>query len=179
MTGRPAPKSLAGTMKGRYAEPMKITTGLVLVFALEATAQVVPTTPTKFGQRSMGVSNAGGGSASIGLAPGTANPKPVVKQISYIALSESRQWTSNDGKTLVGKVIAFEQMEQVLADGQTDSPEAPKLPARPTVIRDGKARLLVQQKPFELPLERLSEADQTFVRQLDEAIGKQAAANSP
>lgn len=147
----------------------------LLAVGLTASAQVVPTTPTKFGQRSSGISTSGNGSASVGLAPGATNPKPVVKQISYISLSEARQWTSNDGKALVGKLIAYEQTEEVLAEGQTASTEAPKLPVRPTVIRDGKARLLIQQKPFEVPLDRLSEADQEFIRALDTAIAKQAA----
>lgn len=156
---------------------MKIAVSVVLALAVAgvAVAQVVPTTPTQFGKRSTGVSDAAGGSASVGLASGAAQPKPVVKQISYVSLSEARQWTSNDGKALVGKLIAFEQMEEILTEGQAASTEAPKLPARPTVIRDGKARLLVQQKPFELPLERLSEADQEFIRQIDLAIAKQAA----
>ncbi len=157
---------------------MKIVTCLFVGLAVSASAQVVPTTPTKFGQRSMGSNTSGNGTASIGLAPGSVNPKPVVKQISYISLSESRQWISNDGKSLIGKLIAFEQTEEVLAEGQAASTEAPKLPARPTVIRDGKARLLIQQKPYELPLERLSEDDQEFVRNLDAAIAKQAAGNA-
>lgn len=155
---------------------MRVALCVVLGLVAVASAQVVPTTPTKFGQRAMGSSTSGNGSASLGLSPAAANPQPVVKQISYVALSESRQWTSNDGKSLIGKLIAFEQMEEVLAKGQAPSTAAPKLPARPTVIREGKARLLVEQKPFELPLERLSEADQTFVRELDAAIAKQAAA---
>ena len=155
---------------------MKTLASLYFVLAVSVGAQVVPTTPTKFGQRGMGSTTSGNGSASIGLAPGSANPKPVVKQISYIALSEPRQWKSNDGKSLIGKLIAFEQMEEVLAEGQAPSTVAPKLPARPTILRDGKTRLLIDQKPFELPLERLSEADQEFVRNLDAAIAQQAAA---
>ncbi len=157
---------------------MKIAVLLFLGLAASAVAQVVPTTPTKFGRRSTGVSGAGGGSASVGLAPGSTQPKPVVKQINYISLNDSRQWTSNDGKTLIGKLIAFEQTEEVLAEGQTASTESPKLPVRPTLIRDGKARLLVQQKPFELPLERLSQDDQKFIRDLDATIAKQAAKNT-
>lgn len=155
---------------------MKTLAFLIVTLAYSACAQVVPATPTKFGMRGVGAGTSGNSSTSIGLAPNAANPKPVVKQISYISLSESRQWTSNDGRTLIGKLIAFEQSEEVLAEGQAPSTEAPKLPARPTVIRDGKTRLLVEQKPFELPLERLSEADQEFVRKLDATIAKQAAA---
>lgn len=140
-------------------------------------AQVVPTTPTKFTKRNVGNMTDSGGSANIGLSPNTAQPKPTVREISYIALSDSRQWTSSDGKTLVGKLIAFEQTEQVLATGQsTANPTAPVLPTRPTLIRQGNVRLLVQQKAFELPLDRLSQPDRDFIQNLDSAIEKKAAA---
>jgi hypothetical protein len=139
-------------------------------------AQVVPTTPTEFTKRATGAISSGGGSASIGLAPGrSAHSKPLVKQVSYIALSDARQWTSTDGKTLVGKLIAFEQSEQVLTDGQTTSTTSPKLPARPTLIREGNVRLLVQQKPFEFALSRLSKTDQDFIQTIDQAIARKAA----
>ena len=142
-------------------------------------AQVVPTTPTKFGKRNVGSMTDGGGSASLGLSPQSARPAPVVKEISYLTLSDARQWTSTDGKVLVGKLIAHEQMEQVLTSGQSaTTTTAPALPARPTVIRQGQIRLLVQQKAFELPLDRLSQADRDFIQERDGAIAKQAAAAS-
>ncbi len=146
------------------------------------TAQVVPTTPTKFGKRDVGSMTDGGGSASLGLSPQSAKPAPVVKEISYLTLSDARQWTSTDGKVIIGKLLAHEQMEQVLTSGQsaatTTTTAAPVLPARPTVIRQGQIRLLVQQKAFELPLDRLSQADRDFIQERDAAIAKQAAAAS-
>jgi hypothetical protein len=143
-------------------------------------AQVVPTTPTKFGKRNVGSMTDGGGSASLGLSPQSARPAPVVKEISYLTLSDARQWTSTDGKVLVGKLIAHEQMEQVLTSGQSaTTTTAPALPARPTVIRQGQIRLLVQQKAFELPLDRLSQTDRDFIQERDAAIAKQAAATAP
>ena len=66
-------------------------------------AQVVPTTPTKFTKRNVGNMTDSGGSANIGLSPNTTQPKPTVREISYIALSDARQWTSTDGKALIGK----------------------------------------------------------------------------
>ncbi|HBJ85552.1 MAG TPA: hypothetical protein DDZ88_17070, partial [Verrucomicrobiales bacterium] len=60
----------------------------------------------------------------------------------------------------------------------TTTTAAPILPARPTVIRQGQIRLLVQQKAFELPLDRLSQADRDFIQERDAAIAKQAAAAS-
>jgi hypothetical protein len=146
-------------------------------------AQVVPTTPTKFGKRNVGSMTDGGGSANIGLSPNATQPKPTVREISYIALSDARQWTSTDGKALIGKLIAFEQTEQVLPAGQTatptTTPTAPVLPARPTLIRTGNVRLLVQQKAFELPLDRLAQPDRDFILQLDAAIAKKAATPKP
>lgn len=143
------------------------------------TAQVVPTTPTKFGKRDVGSMTDGGGSASLGLSPQSAKPAPIVKEISYLTLSDARQWTSTDGKVIIGKLIAHEQMEQVLTSGQgATTTAAPALPARPTVIRQGQIRLLVQQKAFELPLDRLSQADRDFIQERDAAIAKQAAAAS-
>ena len=143
-------------------------------------AQVVPTTPTKFTKRNVGNMSDSGGSANIGLSPNTTQPKPTVREISYIALSDARQWTSSDGKALVGKLIAFEQSEQVLPSAQTTSnTTTPVLPARPTLVRQGNIRLLVQQKAFQLPLDRLSQPDRDFIQNLDAAIAKKAAAPKP
>lgn len=142
-------------------------------------AQVVPTTPTKFGKRGVGALTDGGGSATMGLSPQGVKPQPVVREIQYITLSDARQWTSTDGKALVGKLLAFEQTEQVLPAGQpATTAAAPVLPARPTLIRNGQVRLLVQQKAFELPLNRLSQTDQDFIQTLDAAIAKKAGAAS-
>jgi hypothetical protein len=143
-------------------------------------AQVVPTTPTQFTKRNVGNMSASGGSANIGLSPNATQPKPTVREISYIALSDARQWTSTDGKALIGKLIAFEQSEQILPSAQTTSnTTTPVLPARPTLIRQGNVRLLVQQKAFELPLDRLSQPDRDFIQTLDAAIAKKAAAPKP
>jgi len=143
-------------------------------------AQVVPTTPTKFTKRNVGNMTDSGGSANIGLSPNTTQPKPTVREISYIALSDARQWTSTDGKAIIGKLIAFEQSEQILPSAQTTSnTTTPALPARPTLISQGNVRLLVQQKAFELPLDRLSQPDRDFIQNLDAAIAKKAAPKTP
>ena len=52
-----------------------------------------------------------------------------------------------------GKLIAF--------DAAGAEPEK-----SPTVVRDGKVRLLVKQKSYELPLNRLVAGDQEFVGKL-------------
>jgi hypothetical protein len=40
------------------------------------------------------------------------------------------------------------------------------VPKNPTVIRDGKIRVLMNQQPYELELGSLTEQDQQFVREL-------------
>jgi hypothetical protein len=144
------------------------------------TAQVVPTTPTKFGKRSTGGMTTGSSSIDPGVS-NSPSAKPIIKQVSYIALSDSRQWTSNDGKALVGKLIAWEQHEEVLASAaEAGKMDQIKLPTRPTVLRDQSVRLLINQKPFEVPLDRLSQADRDFINERAVAIAKSAekAANT-
>lgn len=144
---------------------------VLTAYALPVVGQVVPATPSQFGKRSTGAVSESGGSSSIGLRSGGAQPQPSVRQISYIALSDSRQFTSTEGRTLIGKLIAWEQSEQQLAPGQDPTLQpAPSLPAKPTLLRDDKVRLLIQQKPFEVALDRLSPADQAFIKQLQSAI---------
>ncbi len=152
---------------------MKSTLRLLLVTCFgvgTVCAQVVPTTPTKFSKR---ITGGGSGSADIGLK---APPKvePQVRIVSYIALSEARQWTSSDGKATLGKLIAFEDFVTQASSANTQAPP-PTLAGKPTLIRDGKVRLLVNQKPFELPLERLSAADREFIEAKRAAIGGSTA----
>jgi hypothetical protein len=163
------------------ATPLLLSLATLAALSLQTLhAQVVPTTPTQFTKRNVGNMSDSGGSANIGLSPNATQPKPTVREISYIALSDARQWTSSDGKALVGKLIAFEQSEQILPSAQTTSnTTTPVLPARPTLIRQGNVRLLVQQKAFELPLDRLSQPDRDFIQTLDAAIAKKAAAPKP
>jgi len=158
---------------------MKTLSRLLLVVvglgpSVELTAQVVPTTPTKFGKRSTGAMSTGSSTIDTGAAP-AQNTKPIIKQVSYIALSDSRQWTSSDGKALVGKLIAWEQQEEILASAaEAGKMEQVKLPSRPTVLRGQSVRLLIDQRPFEVPLDRLSQADRDFVSERDAAIAKTA-----
>jgi hypothetical protein len=163
------------------ATPLLLSLTALAALALQTLhAQVVPTTPTQFTKRNVGNMTDSGGSANIGLSPNATQPKPTVREISYIALSDARQWTSTDGKALIGKLIAFEQSEQILPSAQsTSNTTTPALPARPTLIRQGNIRLLVQQKAFELPLDRLSQPDRDFIQTLDAAIAKKAAAPKP
>lgn len=139
---------------------------LLLLLPSSFSIAQVPVSPT---QRPI----TGGGSASIGVAPQPPG-KTLVKTITYITLSESRQWTSSDGKSLLAKLIAFED----IVTESTDKPDANQSAAMPTntptLIKDGKVRLLVNRKPFELALDKLSQPDRDFVENLRSAMQKKA-----
>ena len=132
---------------------------------------VIPATPGGFtrrvdGSSGFGVSGSGGG---FGVNSQPKTQEKTVRTITYIALSEARQWKSADGRKLLGKLIAFEDVtvEVKIAPGQQPQPAAPpQMPDKPTVVRDGQARLLINTKPSEVPLTRLSEDDQKFIEAL-------------
>ncbi len=147
----------------------KMNWGLLLLIpclTIHQSSAQVPTSPT---QRPI----TGGGSASIGVAP-QAPGKTVVKTTTYITLSEARQWTSSDGKTLLAKLIAFED----IVTESTDKPDAHQTAVMPTttptLIKDGKVRLLVNRQPFELALDKLSQPDRDFIENLRSAMQKKA-----
>ncbi len=143
-------------------------------------AQVaIPATPKKFTTRSTG--GQGGGTAvvssdgrSINLGPAASTPSPKIRYTTHVALSDARQWKSTDGKSLVGKLIAFEDITFETDKGAQPPPVSP--PANPTVVKDGKVRLLVDKKDYELPLDRLSEADRTFVEAIQDALSRKTGA---
>ncbi len=86
------------------------------------------------------------------------------RTITYLVLSESRSWTSTDGKVLEAKLIAFEDIViEGKVEGGSQAPTKP--PANPTVVRNDKVRLLAGKKSYELDLSRLSEADRSFIEQ--------------
>jgi hypothetical protein len=142
---------------------------LLLLGTATAMAQVViPATPKNFTKR---IEGSGGASIGPGLAPSTPKPPPVVRTTLYYTLSDSRQWTSTDGKPLLAKLVAFEE-HVIETQGSQSAPAAPppSMPANPTVVRDGKARLLSGNKPYEIPLERLSQPDRDFIEGIRAAI---------
>ncbi len=98
-------------------------------------------------------------------------PKPVPqtnRATTYITLTLERAWTNSEGKTLQGKLIAFEDMVVEVPAGQTIEPAKP--PAHPTVVdKEGKVRLLINNKPFVLPLDKMSPADQVEIRKIESA----------
>ena len=135
-------------------------------------AQVaIPTTPKKFGKRTLSEAASNGGAINIGPANPTSPAK--VRYITHITLSEPRQWQSSDGKSLVGKLIAFEDITSELEKGAPAPTITP--PANPTVVKNGMARLLVNSQPYELPLDRLSQADRDFIEKIRLAVPKTPA----
>jgi hypothetical protein len=141
---------------------------LVACGTLAATAQSIPV--PRFGPRSLDRDADPSGGASVIVPP----PKPqVTRTTTYITLTPTREWTSADGKTLMGNLIAFEDMVvESTAGQQAPAPLVP--PANPTVIKDGKIRLLVNKKAFVLAMEKLSAADQEVVLQRHEAFKRSA-----
>lgn len=142
------------------------TTGLFISGLLMSSglAQVViPGSPGKFKGRSIG----GGATGGVQVIPKDGGAPQKVRFITYITLSESRPWTSAEGKVIQGTLIAF---EDVVVEGiQGGPPTAPEPPEKPTVTRGEKVRLLVNRKPVELALSRLSQPDQAFIAEVKAA----------
>ncbi len=123
-------------------------------------AQAVPATPTKFDTRRLGDAASGGASVNVTL-PRT---QTTVRTITHIVLGEPRQWKMTDGKFFIGKLIAFEDL---VAEGNAAPLAAPK---NLTLVRDGKARVLVNAKPFEVALERLGADERKFIEETRSAL---------
>jgi hypothetical protein len=138
-----------------------------------ATAQMVLPGGTKNpGNRSIG------GSINGGVNPGTTvnrnQEQPKKRYTTHIVLAESRIWRNIDGRTLEGKLLAFEDVVVEVPAGGAEPP-APVPPANPTVVRNGKIRLQVGQKIFELALTSLVKVDQDFVEGIRAGIAKKTA----
>lgn len=69
-------------------------------------------------------------------------------------LTEVRDWTDQSGKKVSAKLVSHDP-----APGDADG--------KPVVIRDGKVRMVVGQKVFNLPLARLSESDQELINKIE------------
>jgi hypothetical protein len=151
-----------------------------ILFAVAAplSAQVVlPSTGKKFDTRTI---NGSGGTTGVSVN-NTTKPAPPTKTklTSYFLLGDPRQWKSTDGKSLLGAIITFEDSviefdveNPAAAREAAQKAPAPQMPAKPTLIREGKIRLLVNQKPVEVPLDRLSDEDRKYVEDLNARLPK-------
>jgi len=154
---------------------MKRLSGILLVVTTTALAQIAtPTTPTKFGKRGIsGGTSTGNASVNASTAPSEAT----ARLTSHYSFGELRQWKSTDGRSLLGKMIAFEDAvielkRPTAAEAQSAAmaAPAPKPPEKFTLLREGKIRLLVNNKPYEVPLDKLSADDQAFARQVEATV---------
>jgi hypothetical protein len=151
---------------------------ILLAVATPLSAQVVlPSTGKKFDTRPV---NGNAGNAAVNINS-TTQPAPPTKTklTSYFLLGDPRQWKSTDGRSLLGTIITFEESviefeaanPAAAREAVAKAPPA-KMPDKPTLIREGKVRLLVNQKPVEVPLERLSEEDRKYVEDLNVRLPK-------
>lgn len=132
---------------------------------------VTPATPKSFTPREIG------GRANPGVE---VMPKPATatRYTTHIVLTESRIWSRTDGKSLQGKLIAFEDLVAEIPKGSSE-PAIPPQPVKPTVIRNAMVRLLVDKKPFEVAMARLSAADQELIHRVQASFERKTAAPPP
>ncbi len=130
--------------------------------SLPLAAQVgIPATPTKFDTRGIGDGVKGGG--AVNAVP--PRPQTVLKTTTHIVLGEPRQWKMADGKSYIGKLIAF---EDIVIVGNAPAPAT--VPKNPTVVREGKARLLVAAKAYEVPLQNFGDEERKFIEETRVAV---------
>lgn len=131
-----------------------------------SSAQIVaPASPKKFKPRPIGGSTTPG----VDVIPKDGGKPANARYTTHIVLSESKVWSASDGKTLTGKLIAFEDIVVEAPQGKAE-PVIPAPPAKPTVIRDQKVRFLIDKKAVEVPLSRLVQADQERIAQIQAGI---------
>lgn len=107
----------------------------------------------------------GGGGAAV-----ERPPPPGQRVTTYITLLPEREWTHVDGRTIRARLIAFEDHVVEVAHDE-EAGEAPPPAGRPTVVKDGKVRLLVGgRSPSEISLNLLSKDDQEEVARVKTAV---------
>lgn len=136
-----------------------------------AVAQVTPAHPDRFTNRPTGGVSTGG----VTVLPKDGGASKTVRYVTHIVLSTNRFWTSPEGKIVEGKLIAFEDMITEAPKG-AEPPPNPTPPESPTVVRDGKIRLLINNKPVVSALSRFSAADLEFVEQVRKAYARKPSA---
>ena len=139
--------------------------GLLAFFPCTALAQVSPTTPTRFNTKPVGAATSTNG-ASIN-PPATVTS---IRQVIYLTLSPLRQWNSIDGKSLMGKLIAWEETVTTTRGAPPPAAGSAAIATNPTVVKNSKIRLLIESKAVEVPLERLAADERKFIQDLQTAI---------
>ena len=93
------------------------------------------------------------GGASI-TTPKASPIKKEVKKITYLAVTDDKSWINNEGKTIIGRLIAF------------DSGNKEKF-IPPTIIKDSNVRMLIGKKAYVFPLEKLREENRKEILDLN------------
>ncbi|MDF1751693.1 MAG: hypothetical protein P1U89_02840 [Verrucomicrobiales bacterium] len=102
------------------------------------------------------------GNTGAFVSPSQSKSQTIVSYVTFV--SKEREWSDAEGRKMTGRLVAFSAPEP----GKTG----------PVVIlKDGMVRLrrTGAQASNDLPLEKLSQADQLFVKALEAGIKKSAA----
>lgn len=155
--------------------PMK-TAFLLLpaTLALLATASaqmVVPGPPQRPGGREIGGTNTGTRINGNTVKPPTPTQR---RTITHVVLTDTRIWRNTDGRTIEAKLIAFDDLVTETTPNNP-TPPTPTPPNKPTVVKNGKARLLIGTKPYEILLTQLVKTDQDFIEGVRSAIARKPA----
>tara|TARA_Y100000766_G_scaffold284887_1_gene305233 strand:- start:7972 stop:8454 length:483 start_codon:yes stop_codon:yes gene_type:complete len=94
------------------------------------------------------------GGASISTPkPPILYPKRKIKSITYLAITEEKEWVNSIGKTIKGRLIAFKQGDKIKF-----------IP--PTIIKDKNVRMLIGNKTYIFPLNNLNKENREEILSL-------------
>lgn len=92
------------------------------------------------------------GGASI-TTPKATPLKKQTKKITYLAVTDDRAWINKEGKTIKGRLIAFD-------------PGNKEKFIPPTIIKDNNVRMLIGTKAYVFPLDKLREENRKEILNL-------------
>jgi len=92
------------------------------------------------------------GGASI-TTPKASPLRKETKKITYLAVTDDRAWVNNEGKTIKGRLIAFD-------------PGNKEKFIPPTIIKEDKIRMLIGTKAYVFPLDKLREENRKEILNL-------------
>ena len=120
--------------------------GIYLIFSQsESIAQIKANNKTISGSGQFG-------GASI-TTPKAAPIKKEVKKITYLAVTDDQTWINEEGKPIKGRLISF------------NSGNKEKF-IPPTIIKDNNVRMLIGNKAYVFPLEKLREENRKEILNL-------------
>ena len=98
------------------------------------------------------------GGASISTPKSTIlYPKRKIKSSTYLAITEEKEWVNSIGKTIKGRLIAFKQGDKIKF-----------IP--PTIIKDKNVRMLIGNKTYIFPLNKLNKENREEILSLKSAF---------